>query len=250
MKKFNSYQIKLFMMFLMVVDHLSIIPNFLPFELIAIFHLITRPVALWFTFTLVEGFIHTHNRYEYCRRLFTFAAIMMAGSSILLFGFGVPILPIYPNIIFSLALTCAILILIYHHDEKIDKIPNIVRKILAIFIFLVCFFFAEGMFIVPLFAIIFYKYRDNPKGRNIWLIGMSLVMLALTLSYVTSMPNPNIYTIMYSEWFFASVIPFIYLYNGERGPNTKFSKYIFYIFYPVHIWILYIIATIIVTRSL
>ncbi|MEA4876090.1 TraX family protein [Anaerorhabdus sp.] len=45
-------------------------------------------------------------------------------------------------------------------------------------------------------------------------------------------------------------MPFIYLYNGERGPNTKFSKYIFYIFYPVHIWILYIIATVIVTRSL
>ena len=35
--------------------------------------------------------------------------------------------------------------------------------------------------------------------------------------------------------------PFILLYNGERGPKTKFSKYFFYIFYTIHIWVIYII---------
>lgn len=242
MKKFNSFQIKLFMMFLMVVDHLAIIPNFIPFELASIFHLITRPVALWFTYTLVEGFIHTHNRYEYCRRLFSFAAIMMAGSSILLFGFGIPILPIYPNIIFSLALSCTILILLYHHDEKIDKIPTIVRKVLVVILVLICIFFAEGMFIVPLFAYIFYKFHNNAKGRNFWIFVLTAIMFYLTFSYISTIPNWTIYHLMNSEWFFISVIPFIYLYNGERGPNTKFTKYLFYIFYPAHIWIIYIIA--------
>ncbi|MGI1808902.1 TraX family protein [Pediococcus pentosaceus] len=37
-----------------------------------------------------------------------------------------------------------------------------------------------------------------------------------------------------------SIIP-IYLYNGQKGRSMK---YFFYIFYPAHIWVLYIIAAI------
>ncbi|RDY23827.1 hypothetical protein CHF27_005605 [Romboutsia maritimum] len=35
-----------------------------------------------------------------------------------------------------------------------------------------------------------------------------------------------------------SVILFILAYNGERGLNNKFSKYLFHVFYPLHLWIL------------
>ncbi|MBO7318474.1 MAG: hypothetical protein J6V06_00455, partial [Clostridia bacterium] len=36
-------------------------------------------------------------------------------------------------------------------------------------------------------------------------------------------------------------IPLIYLYNGEAGKSSKFSKWFFYWFYPVHILIIAVI---------
>ena len=37
---------------------------------------------------------------------------------------------------------------------------------------------------------------------------------------------------------------FIYLYNGEAGKSSKFSKWFFYWFYPVHLGIVYLISLI------
>lgn len=42
-----------------------------------------------------------------------------------------------------------------------------------------------------------------------------------------------------AQWMMIFSIPFIFKYNGERG---KSLKYLFYIFYPVHIIILYLIG--------
>ena len=45
-----------------------------------------------------------------------------------------------------------------------------------------------------------------------------------------------------NEWAMLLVIPFILLYNGKRGiNNASFSKYMFYVVYPVHLWILMIL---------
>lgn len=45
--------------------------------------------------------------------------------------------------------------------------------------------------------------------------------------------------LMYNSDFLEILaIPTILLYNGERGINNKFSKYLFYVFYPLHLWIL------------
>ena len=43
-----------------------------------------------------------------------------------------------------------------------------------------------------------------------------------------------------NEWAMAFMIPLVLLYNGERGKNTAFTKYLFYVIYPVHLWILMI----------
>ena len=45
-----------------------------------------------------------------------------------------------------------------------------------------------------------------------------------------------------SEFMFPLVIPFLAMYDGTRGPKTAFSKYFFYVFYPLHLWIIGLIA--------
>lgn len=40
-------------------------------------------------------------------------------------------------------------------------------------------------------------------------------------------------------WLMVLVIPFYFLYNGKKGKNIKAF---FYLFYPLHIWILYIVG--------
>ena len=49
MKKFgfNQFQIKIFMALLMVTDHLSLVPGLISDDLIGIFHILTRCVAVW-----------------------------------------------------------------------------------------------------------------------------------------------------------------------------------------------------------
>lgn len=61
MKKLNSLQIKLFMAFLMVLDH---IPYFVSPDLALFFHIMTRCVGVWFAYMAVEGFTHTSSKFK------------------------------------------------------------------------------------------------------------------------------------------------------------------------------------------
>lgn len=239
--KFNSFQIKLFMMLLMVLDHLSIIPGFLPYELIAVFHFITRPVAIWFAFTLVEGYMHTHDRYAYCKRLFTFAGIMMIGNTMIMVTINPELMPNFPNIILALALSCLALILFYHDEGKITGIPPVLRTSTGILVLVFCTLFAEGSFIVPAVVFIFYHTYNKPKQRDIWLWGITLILfIPVLISVLTT--GGSFFDLFYTEGYAVLVIPFIHMYNGKLGKKTKFTQYLFYVFYPLHIWILYTLA--------
>ena len=43
------------------------------------------------------------------------------------------------------------------------------------------------------------------------------------------------------EWMTFIVIPFIFLYNGEEGKKSKFGKWFFYVFYPLHLWVIEVV---------
>ncbi|MDU5111608.1 MAG: TraX family protein [Clostridium sp.] len=48
----------------------------------------------------------------------------------------------------------------------------------------------------------------------------------------------NLFLINY-QWMMVFALPFMLIYNGKRG---KGLKWLFYVFYPVHIFILFIIG--------
>ena len=49
-----------------------------------------------------------------------------------------------------------------------------------------------------------------------------------------------------TDALFITVVPFVWMYNGTRGGGNTLTKYLFYVFYPVHIWLLAILSVIVV----
>lgn len=83
MKSYNAYQLKLAMAGLMVLDHLDIIPGFIPDQLSLVFHMVTRCVAVFFAYMVVEGYLHTRNVKAYLLRLYGAAGIMALINTLL-----------------------------------------------------------------------------------------------------------------------------------------------------------------------
>jgi len=45
-----------------------------------------------------------------------------------------------------------------------------------------------------------------------------------------------------SDIFFILIIPMLHFYNGKIGKYSAQLKYLFYIFYPLHLWLIHLIA--------
>jgi hypothetical protein len=227
--KLNGFQIKLLMACLMVLDHIS---YFISDMWVVIFHVITRVVGVWFAYGAVEGFKYTRNLKKYSMRLFSWAAIMFAGNYLLNSLFYDRGIAAHNNIFLTLAIGVLML-------TALTRIKNKILGFLCTVILLVIgILIAEGgMVILPFMLITFFTYGKN-KYRNIGYLCLSLVLfLMIFVNYGDLLTTIKMLGIN-SDFMFIFVIPFLYMYNGERGSNSKFAKYFFYIFYPAHLWII------------
>ena len=105
--------------------------------------------------------------------------------------------------------------------------PDIVRYIAIFSLYLPSILIVEGSYFSVLLGLLFYIFRRNRVLQIAVLVAMSAYI------FIT---GDRIQSIM----IFA-VVP-IALYNGEKG---KGIKNFFYIFYPLHIGILYVISTLV-----
>jgi hypothetical protein len=71
----------------------------------------------------------------------------------------------------------------------------------------------------------------------------NITLIIATLFDFNIIPNysDRWYEFQYDQWLMVLALPIILMYNGEKG---KGYKYFFYIFYPVHIYALFIIGQI------
>ena len=222
---FDAFTLKMTMVVLMLLDHIAqFIPNS-PYW----FHWSGRLVAPIFFYLLTEGYIHTSSRLNYMRRLFTWAGIMFIGNSIISIIFKRDII-LYNNILFSMALGIALLILLDNgkFKEGKDKFKN------NLLIILILFFatFAEGSLMSTAMVLIFHYLKEDR-------LKMSLAYIALSCTFLQGGFTYENLFILNPQWMMVFALPLILMYNGQRGKNIK---YFFYIFYPLHIWTLYIIG--------
>ena len=241
----DAYKLKIIALLFMILDHVHThlwlygsTPQWIS--------PVTRFVSPLFLYLMIEGFYHTRSRKKYIIRLFTAAFIMLIGNVIINLSFH-KYVPDSGKFIFQLTgpnnifMTLAILFGLVWCLENIKQRKNIV---LSCALALVCAFaclFTEGGFILLPFAVIMWFFHGK---KNFQCIGIGVLCLAWFIQTITSYTGATtmyVHMCFNNEWAIALVIPFILLYNGERGRNTAFSKYLFYVIYPLHLWLLVIL---------
>ena len=229
----SSFVLKLIAICTMLIDH----SGYVIFDRFSYFNYIGRPAFPIFAFQISEGYIHTKNLKKYFLRLIIFALIsqipyMLYRSNYTFFsGFCL-------NIFFTLILGL-VCITIYDKIVNLKIDISIYFKMFISFIIVAlisyiaqCFHFEYGAFGV-LIIFIFYLFKDNKFIMN-------LSFAFAVLAYFSKNIIHNNYDYRYILLCICTILPliFINLYNGKKGKNIK---YVLYIFYPVHLFALYLL---------
>ena len=170
-----------------------------------------------FAFTLNEGYVHTRSLKKYLLRLFIFAVSIQMPS--ILFGYDYPM-----NIFFTLFLG---LLSIYIFNLK--KINIILKIILIGFVLFFSQKFKLDYGIYGILVIINFNIFRNNKFK--------ILMNFLVLN-IYNVIFPKVFDLPDTQLFSLISLVFIFMYNGEKGRSMK---YFFYLFYPIHFFILEVI---------
>ena len=199
-------------------------------------------VAPVFVYFLIEGFFHTKSRPKYCFRLYVSAAAMGIGSAVLNLFLKARDVCIANNIFLTLAVLFTIIWLIETVRRQRHEEPRIYWLLLpATVLAFSCLMLEGGIYMRP-FALITYVFYGKKQFQVTGYLLFSLILLgkALYSYYSVGMAYESLshYLAFDREFLIAAAIPLICLYNGERGPSGKASKWMFYIFYPAHLWMI------------
>ncbi|MEG2123381.1 MAG: TraX family protein [Clostridium sp.] len=222
---FTGTTLKLIAMTIMLIDHMgtaliqkgvmSTDYNESWYMVAILMRLVGRLAFPIFAFLLVEGFLHTHDVKRYFLNLAVFAVISEVPFDLAIFDRVWE--GNYQNVYFTLAIGLLTLILL-------DRLEN--RRILqGVTILLACGtatllktdYGALGILMMTGL----YLFRKDPRKQ---------LTAGAVIAFIESWSYGGIAALAF--------IP-IRFYYGERG-NTTF-KYVFYWFYPVHLFLLYII---------
>ena len=167
-----------------------------------------------FAFTLSEGYVHTRSLKKYLLRLFIFAVSIQMPSVLL--GYNYPM-----NIFFTLFLG---LLSIYIFSLK--KISIILKIILIEFILFFSQKFKLDYGMYGILLIMNFSIFRNDKFK--------ILMNFLVLN-IFNMIFPKVFDLVDTQFFSLISLVFIFMYNGKKGRSMK---YFFYLFYPIHFFIL------------
>lgn len=263
----NKNVLKYIVIVFMLLDHLSYL---FPLDnpIVQFIGFISRLTAPTMALSIAEGYRYTKNLKKYMKRLFIFSLIsyipfvlfrtesffpiqLFSGSSVPVFYEEPGAIVIEPHIFIQNINST----LVIHENSVIftlflglctiylwDKIE--ISKYLKILITLVILWiasFCNWQYYLIFLCLIFYFFRDNPK--KMWI---SFIIIGLLYTFSVRlfanhfMLNFTAEFVLFRTGIF--MVPFFFLlYNGKSGSKSSFNKWFFYIFYPLHLFIIGII---------
>lgn len=230
---FSNNVLKIIACITMLIDHMGVVL----FPKITILRIIGRIAFPIFAFLLAEGCYYTRNKIRHLLVISGFAIVMQV---VLFLATRMTDFSIFIH--FSIAvLLCLVIDLI----EKFIKERKVIVSIALILSFLIsiimlilidkntAYFFSNyglyGIFV----PVVLYIIRKYIKHVHL-LVSILIICLSMVLMHF--------FTVWIYQLYGMIACVFILLYNGKKGKYNL--KYLFYIFYPLHLVILYAIALI------
>lgn len=268
----NAFQLKLFALVIMTIDHIAY------FEAIPMdpvwntrMRIVGRIAAPLFLYLVTEGLRHTRSKPRYILRLYIAGTAVAAVNVLimLLMGPGMP--KSFGNIFhtfFYVALFVYCLeILIQKQKSSISRAAAVCGLILpflltlleaaliknhfkkaatVINIFLPFPLMVEYSLLFVLLGLVWYFVGNQYINCGIFAVFCLLSLLVPSSVFDTT--SVTILTYMYSSFYelfhpyqtyAVMAIPFLLLYNGEKGRDMK---YFFYFYYPLHQYLLFVMG--------
>lgn len=186
--------------------------------------------AVTMCYFLVEGFHYTRSRKKYAGRLFLFGVISQVPYTLAL---GIYQL----NMMFTLFFCFLIL-------WAKEEIENPAERKVAVILLFVCSVFADWSMLAAMFTLLFAWSRGS-KRRTALVYGINALVFAL-LNYASylSVQSPGgafLPALGSCVGILVSGVVILFLYNGKKSPHSgRFTKWFFYVFYPGHLLLLYL----------
>ena len=218
----DATQLKLIAMICMLIDHLGdFFPNMIWMKAVG------RIAMPLFSFMISEGYFYTHDKLAYLKRMLIFALISEIPFDLFIYG---KLYWNHQNIMFTFAI-CIIALLLRDRivEKKKDYTGLLLGNLAALVIgaVLTLLLRTDYSFYPVLLILLFHHFRDYSH----------LVKNLIVFAFQVATRNMGHYI-----FGALSVIPLV-LYNGKKG---KGFKYLFYVFYPAHFLILYLIRLLII----
>ena len=233
-KRLNANHIKLIAITAMTIDHLTWVffPGLQAVWYVFAIHIIGRLTAPIMWFFIAEGCHYTRNIRKYAGRLFLFAVISHFAYN---FAFGIPFLPLSQGSIFNQtsvmwSLAWAVVLIAIFRD---DRIPKWVQY-LAIPVICLLTFPSDWSCIAVMCPFFLYQHRGKFKLQALDIVIWTLIYAAVYFLFID-----KLYGVL--QLFTFLTIPILTQYNGERGKKVPGTKWLFYIYYPAHLFIIGII---------
>lgn len=225
-KRLNGNQLKVIAMVAMTIDHVVDVmyPDYPTDWWIILLHIVGRLAAPIFWFFIAEGYHYTRDWKKYALRLLCFAVISHFAYN---FAFGIPFVPFQTSVFNQTSVIWSLLWGVVALAVKDNSELKEWQKTLILVVILLITFCSNWSCIAVLAILHIGENRGNFKkqmaGMLVW-VAMYAVIYAIFI-------NP-IYGVL--QMFVALTIPLLKLYNGERG-QWKGMKYLFYVYYPLHL---------------